>query len=68
MLEKNKLDRLNELARSKKIRALTEQETAEHQALREEYLNNFRTHFTGILDNIQIKNPDGSVTQLKKKQ
>ena len=37
-MEKEKIDRINELARLKKERELTECELAEQRALREEYL------------------------------
>ena len=40
-MEKEKIDRINELARIKKERELTEEETAEQKKLREEYLADF---------------------------
>lgn len=41
-MDKAKIDRINELGRIAKIRELTEEETKERQALREEYLAYFR--------------------------
>ena len=41
-MEKHKIDRINELGRLAKERELTEEEKAERQALREEYLAYFR--------------------------
>ena len=41
-MEKEKIDRINELARLSKERALTEDELREQKALREEYIKFFR--------------------------
>ncbi len=41
-MEKAKIDRINELGRLAKTRELTDEEKAERQALREEYLAYFR--------------------------
>ena len=41
-MEKQKIDRINELGRLAKERELTEEEQAERQALREEYIAYFR--------------------------
>ena len=41
-MEKAKIDRINELGRIAKERELTEEEKAERQALREEYIAYFR--------------------------
>ena len=46
-MEKNKIDRINELGRLSKERALTEDEAREQKALREEYLNEFRAALKG---------------------
>ena len=59
---KEKIDRINYLAREAKVRELTTEEKAEQAALRPE----FRASFGGILDNTVIKRPDGSVEKLKK--
>ena len=59
-MNQEKLDRINQLARIKKERALTESEAAEQAALRAEYLAEFRAHFAGILDNTDVQYPDGS--------
>ena len=47
------------------ISQLTEEEKAEQQALREEYLESFRAMFRGQLDNTVIQRPDGSRESLK---
>ena len=66
-MEKEKLDRINFLARKSKESALTEEEKAEQAALRAEYIAEFRASFGGILDNTVIKRPDGSKEPLQKK-
>ena len=46
-MEKERIDRINELARISKTRELTEEEKAEQKALREEYLQDFRKTLRG---------------------
>ena len=65
-MEQNKLDRINELAKIVKERPLTEEEMAERKVLREEFLQEFRQSFGGILDNTYIERPDGTKEKLKK--
>lgn len=45
MLEKSRLDRINELAKKAKTEGLTPEEKAEQKVLREDYLENFRANF-----------------------
>ncbi len=59
-MEKEKLDRINFLARKAKAEGLNDEERAEQKALHEEYLKEFRASFRGILDNTVIQYPDGS--------
>ena len=54
MLEKEKIDRINELAKKRKEEGLTEEEHKERGALRAEYLKKFREHFRGHLDRIKF--------------
>lgn len=55
--------RINELYhKSKTPEGLTEQEKKEQQELRQEYLQNVRRNLRGQLDNIRIKEADGSIT------
>ena len=42
IMEKAKIDRINELGRIAKMRELTEREKLEREALRKEYLEEFR--------------------------
>ena len=59
-MEKEKLERINFLAKKSKAEALSNEELAEQKALREEYIREFRASFTGILENTVIQYPDGS--------
>lgn len=65
-MEKIKLDRINELARLSKERALTEEEKQEQAELRQEYINEIRLSFGAMLDNTVIQYPNGTRKQLKK--
>ena len=59
-MEKEKLERINFLAKKSKTEPLSEAELAEQKALRAEYIAEFRASFTGILENTVIQYPDGS--------
>ncbi|MBQ7392688.1 MAG: DUF896 domain-containing protein [Clostridia bacterium] len=59
-MEKEKIARINELAKKSKEVGLNEEEIAEQKALRAEYIAEFRASFTGILENTVIQYPDGS--------
>lgn len=54
MLGKEKLDRLNLLAKKAKNEGLSPEETVERDTLRQEYLKNFRSAFRQKLDNIEF--------------
>jgi uncharacterized protein YnzC (UPF0291/DUF896 family) len=53
MLEKEKLDRLNALARKAKKESLNSEELQEQKALRDEYLGNLRTYVKGHLSTVK---------------
>lgn len=59
--------RINELARKKKEVGLTAAETEEQARLRAEYIASFRKNLRMQLDNIDIKEADGSITNLGEK-
>lgn len=61
-----KIKRINLLAKKAKEGGLTEDEKKEQAALRDEYVRAMRASLKSQLDNAYIKNPDGSVTPLKK--
>ncbi|MBZ4645430.1 MAG: hypothetical protein PWR27_2007 [Petroclostridium sp.] len=54
MLPKDKIDRINALAKKSKTVGLTDAEKVEQQALRQEYLEAFRRDFRKTLDSIEI--------------
>ncbi|MDO4483149.1 MAG: DUF896 domain-containing protein [Clostridia bacterium] len=67
-MEREKIERINFLAKKKKAEGLTEEELAEQAVLRRQYLDEFRAGFQAQLDNVIIQNPDGSQTPLTKKK
>ena len=67
-MEREKIERINELARKKKTVGLTQQEAEEQTLLRREYLDGFRANMEDILKNTVIQRPDGSKMPLQKKR
>ncbi|MBP9996593.1 MAG: DUF896 domain-containing protein [Lachnospiraceae bacterium] len=59
-----RIERINELYHLSKERELTDDEKAEQQKLRKEYIASVRASLRGQLNNIDIQNEDGSVTNL----
>jgi len=66
-MEQKKLDRINELSRKSKAEGLTESEKKEQTILRQEYIELFRRNLRSQLDNIDIQETDGSITNLGEK-
>nr|WP_297885031.1 DUF896 domain-containing protein [uncultured Blautia sp.] len=62
-----KIDRINTLAHKAKSVGLTEEEKKERDALRKEYIATIRMNLRSQLDNIDIKEEDGSITNLGEK-
>jgi len=62
-----KIDRINTLAHKQKSVGLTEEEKQEQAALRKEYIETIRENLMANLNNISIKEDDGSITDLGKK-
>ena len=58
-MEKTKIERINELARLAKERALSEEELSERDALRKEYIEEFRRATIDVLEHTYILTPDG---------
>lgn len=58
------IERINELARKSKTIGLTEEEKEEQAVLRKAYIASFRRNLRAQLDNIDIKEPDGSIVNL----
>ena len=67
-MEQTKLDRINELARLAKERELTEEEIAERDILRKEYIAEWRKSTIEILENTYIQTPDGRKHKLQKRK
>ncbi len=63
-----KMDRISELTRISRERELTQEEKVERQALREEYLAEWRRGTIETLESLRIENPDGTIVPLKKKK
>lgn len=60
--------RINELYHKSKNEGLTEAEAAEQKQLRADYIAAIRGNLRSQLENVSILNPDGSITDLSKKQ
>ena len=67
MMDNTKIDRINTLAHKAESVGLTEEEKKEQAELRQEYLAAVRQNLKAQLDNIDIKEKDGSVTNLGEK-
>ena len=67
-MDSKKIDRINELYRkSKSPEGLTNEELREQTLLRKEYIEAFRRNLRGQLDNIDVKEADGTITNLGEK-
>ena len=66
-MEKEKIDRINELYRKSKAEGLTDAERKEQKILRQEYLELVRRNLRGQLNNIDIEEKDGPVVNLGEK-
>lgn len=67
MMDNEKIDRINTLAHKAKSVGLTEKEKKEQAELRKEYLAAVRQNLKAQLNNIDVKEKDGSVTNLGEK-
>lgn len=67
MEPKDRIARINALARKKRTEGLTEEERLEQQRLRTEYLVDFRHGMEQILESIVVEQPDGTTAPVKKK-
>jgi len=60
------IKRINELyKKSKSPEGLTEAEKEEQAVLRRQYIDDFKKNLQGALNNIDIKEKDGSITHVK---
>ena len=65
-MDKAQIERINELARKKKSVGLTPEETEEQQALRAQYLKEFRENMEATLKAVRVEQEDGSYKPLVK--
>ena len=66
-METSRIDRINELYHKSQSVGLTEEEKEEQARLRREYIAAIRGSLRANLNNISIKEEDGTVTDLGKK-
>ena len=66
-MKEEKIKRINELYHKSKAEGLTEEEKAEQAKLRQEYIAAVRLNLRTQLDNINIQEKDGSITNLGEK-
>lgn len=60
------IKRINELyKKSKSPEGLTEAEKEEQARLRKQYVDDFKKNLRGVLNNVDIKEKDGSITHVK---
>ena len=67
-MEQAKLDRISELTRLARERALTEEERTEREALRREYLESWRRGTLDVLENTYVEDTDGNVRKLERRE
>lgn len=67
MITQEMIDRINTLYHKSQSVGLNDQEKEEQSALRKAYIQAIRTNMRANLDNISIKEADGSITDLGKK-
>ena len=66
-MNQDKIDRINTLYHKSQSVGLTEEEKEEQKFLRKEYIEAIRRNMRGTLNNISIKEKDGTITDLGKK-
>ena len=66
-MNQDKIDRINTLYHKSQSVGLTEEEKEEQKLLRKEYIEAIRRNMRRTLNNISIKEKDGTITDLGKK-
>ena len=66
-MKKSKLNRINELAAIARERTLSAEELSERDALRKEYIAEWRRGAEQVLENTYIVGPDGTKRKLERK-
>lgn len=67
MTLEEKITRINELYHKSQDVGLTDEEKEEQARLRRDYIDSFKANLKAQLDNIDIKEKDGSITNLGEK-
>ncbi len=62
-----RIQRINALYHKSQNEGLTEEEAKDQKKLRQEYIESVRSNLKAQLDNINIQNEDGSITNLGEK-
>ena len=66
-MDASRIDRINELYHKSQSVGLTEEEKEEQARLRQEYVAAIRGSLRNNLNNISIKEPDGTIHRVSKK-
>ncbi len=66
-MTEQEIKRINELYHKSKAEGLTTEEVIEQANLRQMYIQAIRSNLRGNLENISIKEPDGTIRPLRKK-
>lgn len=66
-MDEKKIARINELYRKSKAEGLTNEEFREQTLLRKEYIEAFRRNLRGQLDQIDVREKDGTIVNLGEK-
>jgi uncharacterized protein YnzC (UPF0291/DUF896 family) len=66
-MTKEKIERINFLAKKQKSEGLTEEEKQEQYILRREYIDSFKASLVSQLENTYIVEPDGTKRKVKSK-
>ncbi len=67
MIDEKKIARINELYHRSKAEGLSEEEKEEQAMLRKEYIEAVRRNLRGQLDQIDVQEADGTITNLGEK-
>ncbi len=66
-MTKEKIERINFLAKKQRAEGLTEEEKQEQYILRREYIESYKQSLVAQLENTYIVEPDGTKTKIKPK-
>lgn len=66
-MDASKIARINELYHKSQEQGLTQEEKQEQARLRQEYVANVRKNLRSQLNNIDVQNADGTITNLGEK-